>query len=146
MMEDRLKIRQKVEFHARTIYAEVQNGTVMMGVTNFSRTQIIAARPRTLVEFEAGISREEAMAALMALRKEIKANGLPATSWSIDRKPARVFDKILKECATGKRHYDRLSPKGQQKLREFLALKNQHKSRETIGFSEQFFRIIKWSV
>ena len=52
---DRLEVREKVQFHARTIGAAVQNGTLRMGVTVFSRSQIIAARPRTSVEFEAGI-------------------------------------------------------------------------------------------
>jgi hypothetical protein len=68
--------RKQVQFHARTIVAEVQNGALRMGVTDFSRTPIIAVRPRTLVKLDAGVSPEEAMAALWVLREAIEANGL----------------------------------------------------------------------
>jgi hypothetical protein len=52
VMSDKVKIRKKVQFFARTIVAEAQNGTLKMGVTDFSRTPITAARARTSVEFE----------------------------------------------------------------------------------------------
>ena len=94
-MGDKLEVRKKVQFHARTIVAEVQNGVLKIGVTDFSSTPIIAARPRTSVEFEAGMSREEAMAALMALLKEIEVKGLPETCCSIDREHAKKFEGIL---------------------------------------------------
>jgi hypothetical protein len=55
-----------VKFFARTIVAAAQQGTLKMGVTDFSRARIIAPRARTSVEFEAGISREDAIAALTA--------------------------------------------------------------------------------
>ena len=123
--EDRLKIRQKVEFHARTIFAEVQNGTLTIGVSDFSRTQIIAARPRTFVEFEAGISRDEAIAALKAVQHKIEVDGLPDICWSMDRKQAKLFTKIEKEWARLERNYDRLDSRAQQRLREIQALLKQ---------------------
>ncbi len=124
-MGDKLEVRKKVQFHARTIVAEVQNGSLRMSITDFSRTPIIAARPRTSVEFEAGMSREEAMAALMALLKEIEVQGLPETSFSIDRKHAKKFEAMLKNFASVEREYDRLNPRGQQVWREYVALKYQ---------------------
>jgi hypothetical protein len=125
MSDDRFKIRQKVEFHARAIFAEVQNGTLSIGVSDFSRTQIVAARPRTFVEFEAGISRDEAIAALQAIQHKIEADGLPDTCWSMERKQAKLFRKITKELARIERNYDRLDSRAQQRLREIQALLKQ---------------------
>jgi hypothetical protein len=145
-MSDKLKIRKKAQFFARTIVAEVQNGTLKMGVADFLRTRVIAARPRTSVEFEAGISREHAIAALTALLEVIKADGLPETSWSIDRKYARKFDRMLRVAATANHHYDRLSSKDRQRWRELLALETQGQDRVSYPFSEELFRVFKWSI
>ena len=35
LMGDKLEVRKKVQFHARTIVAEVQNGVLKIGVTDF---------------------------------------------------------------------------------------------------------------
>jgi hypothetical protein len=145
-MGDKLKVREKVQFHARTIVAEVQNGVLRMGVTDFSSTPIIAARPRTSVEFEAGTSREEAMAALTALLEAIEVNGLPETSCSINREDAKRFEAMLKDLAALKREYDRMSSKGQQRWRDYWASKNQGKDTNLAPFSEQRFRLCKWAV
>ena len=98
-----------VEFHARTIVAKIQRGELMLGVTDFSRTPITAAQARTSVEFEAGISREEAMAVLTALLKVIEAHGLPKTCLLMPHEDARNFERMLKQFGAEKRHYDRLS-------------------------------------
>ena len=84
------------EFHARTIVAKIQRGELMLGVTNFSSTPITAAHARTWVEFEAGISREEAVAALTALVEVIEAYGLPDTCLSMPHEHAREFERMLK--------------------------------------------------
>ena len=146
VMSDKLKMRKKVRFFARTIVAEAQNGTLKMGVTDFSRTPIIAARARTSVEFEAGVSREEAMAGLTALLKEIETRGLPETSLSIHREHARDFDRMLKQYTAAKRQYDRLSSRGQQRWREHRALKRPREDRGWFTFSEEHFRLYKWSI
>jgi hypothetical protein len=145
-MGDKLEVQNKVQFHARTIVAEVQNGSLRMGVTDFSRTPIIAARPRTSVEFEAGMSREEAMAVLMALLEAIEVNGLPEASCSIKRKDAKKFEAMLKELAALKREYDCMSSKGQQRWREYWALKRQSEYTSSVPFSEERFRLCKWAV
>jgi hypothetical protein len=145
-MGDRLKIRHNVQFFARTIVAEVRDGTLEIGVANFSRTPIIAARARTSVEFEAGISREEAMAALTALLKEIETNGLPETSCLINREHARKFDRMLRGFAAAKRHYARLSSRDQQRWRELYTVKKPHENEDSLPFSEDHFRVYKWSV
>jgi len=144
-MSDKPKI-QKTQFFARTIVAEVQNGTLKMGVADFSRTPIIAARPRTSVEFETGITREDAIAALRALLKEIETHGLPETSLSVDRKYARKFDRMLRWFATAKQRYDTLSTKSQQEWRELHALETQRKDRVSYPFSEELFRVFNWSI
>jgi hypothetical protein len=146
VMSDKLNIRKKVKFFARTIVAAAQQGTLKMGVTDFSRARIIAPRARTSVEFEAGISREDAIAALTALLNEIEAHGLPETSLSIDRKHARKFDRMLQEFATASHHYDRLSSKDQQRWRELRALKRPREDRGWFTFSEEHFRLCKWSI
>jgi hypothetical protein len=130
-MSHKLKIQTKAQFFARTIVAEVQNGTLKMGVADFSRTPIIAARPRTSVEFETGITREDAMAALTSLLEVIEAHGLPETSFSIDRKDARKFDRMLRWLAIAKQHYDTLSIRSQQQWRELYGLE---------------FRLFNWSI
>ena len=133
-----------VQFFARTIVAAVRDGTLVMGVADFSRTPLTAARARTSVEFEAGISREEAMAALTALLKEIDTNGLPETSCLIDREHARKFDRMLRWFAAAKHHYARLSSRDQQRWREHYTLKKQHDNEDWLPFSEDNFRVYKW--
>jgi hypothetical protein len=145
-MSDRVKIRKKVQFFARTIVAEAQNGTVKMGVADFSRTRVIAARARTSVEFEAGISREDAMAALRALLKEIETHGLPETSLSIGREHARKFVQMLRRFATAKHHYDGLSSKDQQRWRERRALETQRQDGPSLPLAAELFRVFKWSI
>jgi hypothetical protein len=146
VMSDKVKIRKKVQFFARTIVAEAQNGTLKMGVTDFSRTPITAARARTSVAFEAGISREEAMAGLTALLKEIEAHGLPETSLSIHSEHARKFDGMLEHFAAAKRQYDRLSSRGQQRWREYYASKSRRQDRVSLSFAAELFRVLKWSI
>ena len=145
-MSDKVKIRKKVQFFARTIVAEAQSGTLKMGVADFSRTRVIAARARTSVEFEAGISREDAMAALTALLKEIETHGLPETSLSIDREHARKFGRMLREFATANHHYDRLSSKDQQRWRELRAMETERQDRVSLPFAAELFRVFKWSI
>ena len=92
------------------------------------------------------MSREEAMAALMALLKEIEVKGLPETCCSIDREHAKKFEGILKNFASAKREYDRMSIKARQRWREYWPLRNQGKDRISFPFSEQHFRLYKWTV
>jgi hypothetical protein len=84
-MPDKLKTQRKALFFARKIRVEACNGTFTMGVTNMSRTQIVAVRPRTVVEFEVGITGEEAIAVLQALVAVIEADGLPDVCWTMDQ-------------------------------------------------------------
>jgi hypothetical protein len=135
-----------VKIHAHAIVAKIQPGKLMLGVADFSRTPIIAARARTSVEFKTGITREDAMAALTALLEVIKADGLPETSWSIDRKHVRKFDQMLRRFATAKQCYHSLSTKSQQRWRELHALETQPKDRVSYHFSEEHFRVFKWSI
>jgi hypothetical protein len=144
MMERKMTENSKVKFHAQTIVAKIQLGKLMLGVADFSRTPITAARARTSVEFEAGISREEAMAGLTALLKEIEAHGLPETSLSIHSEHARKFDRMLEYFAAAKRQYDRLSSRGRQRWREYCALKNQREGGISPTFSEELFRFYQW--
>jgi hypothetical protein len=97
------------------------------------------------VAFEAGISREEAMAGLTALLKEIEAHGLPETSLSIHSEHASKFDRMLEHFAAAKRQYDRLSSRGQQRWREYYALKNQREDGILPTFSEELFRFYQWT-
>jgi hypothetical protein len=135
---------KRVQFYAQTIVAKIQLGKLMLGVADFSRTPITAARARISVEFEAGISREEAMAGLTALLKEIEAHGLPKTSLSIHPEHEREFNGILKQYAAAKRQYDRLSSRGQQRWREHCALKNQREDGVLRTLSEELFRLFQW--
>jgi hypothetical protein len=144
-MGDEHEGENRMQFHARSIVAEVQNGALRLGITDFSRTPIIAARPRTSVKFEAGISREEAMAALEALLQEIEANGIPETSFSINRDHAKMFERMLKNFAAARRDYDHLSPKHRQHWDERRALE---KGKDTVPklFSEERMCIYIWTV
>lgn len=135
---------KRVKFHAQTIVAKIQLGKLVLGVADFSRTGITAARARTSVEFEAGISREEAMAGLTALLKEIEAHGLPETSLSVHSEHARKFDRMLEHFAAAKRQYDRLSSRGQQRWREHYSLKNRREDGIWPTFSEELFRLYHW--
>jgi len=126
-----MKNTNDVQIHAHAIVAKIQLGKLMLGVADFSRTPIIAVRPRTSVEFETGITRGDAIAALTSLLEVIEAHGLPETSFSIDRKHARKFDRMLRWLAIAKQHYDTLSARSQQQWRELHGLE---------------FRLFNWSI
>jgi hypothetical protein len=135
-----------VKIHAHAIVAKIQLGKLTLGVADFSHTPIIAARPRTSVEFETGTTREDAIAALTSLLEVIKAHGLPETCWLIDRKHARKFDRMLRAFAAAKRHHHSLTAKGQQRWRELHALETKRQHRVSYPFSEELFRVFRWSI
>jgi len=143
-MIEKPKIRPKVSFHDRTIVGRFQNGKLAVGVADFSRTPIVAARPRTRVEFEVGISREEAIAALTAVCEEIEINGLPETVCSIDGKHAKRFDRMLRVLANMAHDYANLSPKAQQRSREHFDLIKKIEDCRSLSFFEEMFRLHKW--
>jgi hypothetical protein len=144
MMGKKLKRQKKKEFYASTIAADVQDGILTLGVTDFSHTSIIAIRPRTSVEFEAGISRDEAVAALEAVIEIIENHGLPAVCLPLDSGPAKYLERMLKICAAGRRDYDCLSAYARQKFRSSSA--NQQMGALPQTFYAKCFRLFKLSV
>lgn len=135
-----------MKFHARAIVADVHNGALRMGVTDFSSALIIAAEPRTTVQIDVGICPAEAIDALTAVLKVIELYGLPEPLCSIERRHAKRFESMLKHLAAVRRGYDYLCPEEQEILDRYRASATQDKAKASDPFSTEGFRLRLWTV
>ena len=91
-----------VQFCSKTICFDVRNDTLYLATRDFEVLELEqnpnpnSARPATSVEFDAGISEEEALDALRLIAEDIEENGLPETIRKMSRAAAAVGMEVQK--------------------------------------------------
>jgi hypothetical protein len=110
------KQQDDVQLCSRTICCDVRDDTLYVGTKDFEVLELgqnpysDSARPATSVEFDAGISKEDALDALRLITEHLEENGLPETVRKMPRAGAALAMKIQRDTSELSADLDKLPP------------------------------------
>jgi hypothetical protein len=110
----------QVKIFSNTIFYRVDSDTFRSGAMNFSLTQNVVKDPETWVRFEAGITADQAVNALREITSNIKAKGLPTTTFEWPAKLAQGLLKLQNRAADRDRLLSQLPAQLRSKLEDEL--------------------------
>jgi hypothetical protein len=105
-----------VQFCSRTICFDVRDDTLYVGTQDFEVLELgqnpypDSAPPATSVEFDAGISKQDALDALRLITEHLEKNGLPETTCKVTREDAALVTKIQRDTSELSADLEKLPP------------------------------------